>query len=76
MKDTDACSIVFYTFNAASEDAETKKYVLPDLSDISSIGYDPDEDSPDIDLPLQWPHSPPEDRGAPPDAPAPAVQPG
>eukprot|EP00959_Pyramimonas_sp_CCMP1952_P336039 7036286-Pyramimonas_sp.AAC.1 len=41
-----------------AEDEETKKYVIPDFSDISAI--DPDDESM-LDLPLQWPLSPDRD---------------
>ncbi|CAK0851471.1 unnamed protein product [Prorocentrum cordatum] len=57
-KDTDACSIVFCAFNAAPENAETEKYVLPDLSDISSIGNDPGDGSPAEKDTIECDHAP------------------
>ncbi|CAK0846103.1 unnamed protein product [Prorocentrum cordatum] len=43
MSDVNACSILFYSFSSMTEDEETKKYVIPDFSDISAI--DPDDES-------------------------------
>ncbi|CAK0791575.1 unnamed protein product, partial [Prorocentrum cordatum] len=43
MSDVNACSILFYSFSSLAEDEETKKYVIPDFSDISAI--DPDDES-------------------------------
>ncbi|CAK0817055.1 unnamed protein product, partial [Prorocentrum cordatum] len=43
MSDVNACSILFYSFSSMAEDEETKKYVIPDFSDISAI--DPDDES-------------------------------
>ena len=64
MKDADARSITFYAFQGASEDPKTKKFILPDLLGLSNICIDPGEDAPGLDLPLQWPRSPPEEEVA------------
>lgn len=73
--DVNTCSIVFYSFQRPPEDTtDLDKYIIPNLSDLSGIDWDP-EDGDISDLPLQyWPGSGPP--GPPPSGPSPPSPPG